>query len=386
MKARSESKVKVAPGFSSAILFLCLITNVCFAQLATQEFSPKKINIRCENMPLEKVLDQLTRQSGLRFVYSSSTIETHKPVTLQGAPYSLDHLLEIISSQVDITFKRQGDYVVIKKNPGVIATVIKPNVAPREITHSPASTEETEYEIPVSRLRDYPVYAGITGDETLSKDFFRNGPGLLGWDTAFVIKNLPLLLSAKSTYQYHKRWFASAGLFMNDYSGGLELQAGIPAAYAVISGSFIKAGLFRFGYGVGTSIPIKPAISANLSYTFSALKSVEYDGDHNAYRATAQHHQARLMTNINLSRHFSLRVGPTLNFMNSYYRPEEATYSVAIVRSRDPHQYYMPLPQIGYTEIIFVHAPKTVKEYKTTKSWVGFEAGIAYRVNFSIRK
>ena len=55
------------------------------------------------------------------------------------------------------------------------------------------------------------------------------------------------------------------------------------------------------------------------------------------------------------------------------------------VTVRHPHNSTYPLRR-GTPRTIHYQAPVSPVDYETANSWVGFELGVAYRVNFSLRK
>jgi hypothetical protein len=92
------------------------------------------------------------------------------------------------------------------------------------------------------------------------------------------------------------------------------------------------------------------------------------------------------MATLSLSAHFSVRIGPTFNLLRtSYQYIPEPNSSVTVRYRQAPTQQYLS-PSQGYTSAVRYAAPVTPSNYETTNSWVGFELGVAYRVNFSLRK
>ena len=114
MTARSELKVKVALGISRVILFLVL-TFPLHAQ-TPDDLLQRNVTIIGSNIHFEDVLEQLTLQTKMHFIYSSSIVNLDKPVTLIARQQSLNSVLDELSSQMNVSFKRQGDYFVVKRN------------------------------------------------------------------------------------------------------------------------------------------------------------------------------------------------------------------------------------------------------------------------------
>src|SRR5688572_9998040 len=297
MTARSESKVKVALGISRVILFLVLSFPL-HAQ-TSEDLLQRNVTIIGNNMHFEDVLEQLTLQTRMHFIYSSSIVNLDKPVTLIARQQSLKNVLDELSSQMNVSFKRQGDYFVVKRNIAKSTfTIVQPKLANSEdLEDEEAALKESN--LPASRFDPYSFISYENNrDAEITKDLLNFGEGL-------KLKYSPLSSTVNTNSARQKHWFASGGLFINDYGAGVEVQSGIQLLHAVVNVSALGDGVYRFGYGLGTGIPLKPGITANLAYTFASLNREETDTWHNQYETTSRHHQIRFMANVALSTHFS---------------------------------------------------------------------------------
>ncbi|HMG89923.1 MAG TPA: STN domain-containing protein [Chryseolinea sp.] len=377
MTARSASKVRGALGISRVILLLVLSYSL-HAQ-TTDDLLQRNVTIIGSNIHFEDVLEQLTLQTKMHFIYSSSMVSLDKPVTLIARQHSLKNVLDELSSQMNVSFKRQGNYFVIKRNNAVAKstfTIVQPKLANSEELDGEEFAEEEDK--PQANQDD--VYSFASRDAEITKDLLNFGDNL-------KLKYYPRSLTDNIKTPRQKRWFASAGLLINDYGAGVELQSGIPLLHAIVNFSALGDGMYRLGYGFGTAIPLKTGVAANLAYTFASLNDEEIDTWHNHYKSTSYHHQIRFMANISLSTHFSVRVGPTFNLLRTSYQyiPEPSSSAATIRYRQAPTQQYLS-PSQGYTNSVHYSAPATPADYETANSWVGFELGVAYRVNFSLRK
>ena len=379
MTARSESKVKVALGISRIIL--CLVLSLPLHAQTPDDLLQRNVTIIGSNIHFEDVLEQLTLQTKMHFIYSSSIVNLDKPVTLIARQQSLNSVLNELSSQMNVSFKRQGDYFVVKRN---IAksnfTIVQPKLANSEdLEDEEVAIEESNLQ--ASRFDSYSFTSYENNrDAEITKD-------LLNFGDRLKLKYYPLSRTVSINGPRQKNWFASGGLFINDYGAGVELQGGVQLLHAVVNASALGDGVYRFGYGLGTGINLKPGVTANVAYTFATLNRDEIDTWHNQYQTTSHHHNIRFMANISLSTHFSLRFGPTFNILRtSYQYIPEPNSSTATIRYRQaPTQQYLS-PSQGYSGSIHYQAPVSPVDYETANSWVGFELGVAYGINFSLRK
>jgi len=348
-----------------------------------------KVTIIGYNMHVEDVLEQLTLQTKMQFIYSSSVVALDKPITLMARQQSLKKVLDQLANHMNVSFKKQGDYFVIKRS--TVPTFTKTQFRVSQPRLANADDSEDEESISSIDNTQSPSHEGSliehTSESNITKDLLNFGDGLSRWEAKSVKKYLPLLLTEKSPRSTQKRWFVSTGLFINDYGFGIETQAGIPLVHAVINASIVGGGVSRIGYGLESALPIKPGVTANLAYTFASMAKDEVDNFQNKYRATANHHQARMMANISLSDHFSLRVGPTFNILKTTheYITEQPAQVITIRYRATPGQPYLT-PSSGYSSSTHYQASSPSANYEMGKFWVGFEAGVAYRINFSLRK
>ena len=380
MIARSALKVRVVLGFSKLIVPLFL--SLTLQAQSTDDLLQRNVTIIGRNIAFEDVLGQLTLQTKMQFIYSSSMVSLGKPVTLMARQQPLKNVLNELSSQMNVTFKRQGDYFVIKKDsssPKTNFALAQPKLANSE------DLEEVEFDLKetnqeASKVNDYPISQQNSRDSKITKD-------LLNFSDKLKWKYQPLLVTDITHSRPKTRLFASAGFLLNDYSVGLEMQAGMPWIHGVFNVSALGDGLYRFGYGVGTSIPVKPLVNANLAYTFASLNRTEMDTWRNQFQATSYHHQIKLQVDLTLPNHFSVRFGPTFNVLRTSYQyvPEPAkSYNTVSYRPAPTQQYLSPSQ--GYTYNIQYQVISTPADSETSNNWVGFELGVAYRVNFSLRK
>jgi len=379
MTARSELMVRVALGFSRLIVLLFFSLSV-HAQ-STDDLLQRNVTITGRNIDFEDVLDQLTLQTKILFIYSSSMVSLDKQVTLMARQQPLKDVLDELCAQMNITFKRQGDYFVVKKDNTLTAkthfTLVQPKLANSE------DPDEDKFNLEESnahsgRFNSNSISQQNERDSKITKDLL-NIADKLKW------KYQPMLMADHGQNRPRTPWFASAGFLLNDYGVGVEMQAGIPLVHGVVSISALGDGMYRFGYGLGASIPIKPLVTGDLAYTFASLSRTETDSWQHQFQATSHHHQIRLQANLSLSNHFSVRVGPTFNLLRTSYQyiPEPGGSSVTVRYRPAPTQQYLS-PSQGYTRTY--QAVAAPMDYETLHSWVGFELGVSYRVNFSLRK
>jgi hypothetical protein len=390
MTKRLVSKVKVALSLTSILLFF-IINYPSQAQSVQDDVLQKKFTLTFEQQRFEDLLQNIERQTKLHFVYSSNKIDLNRRISFAAYGRPLHEIFTSLGKQLDLEFRQQGDYVTVKK----LITNSIPSPALKELSIA-KNTErientvtETEYAAPETIEPEKMV---ALSDNVSYKALMKNLVEGSAPDTEFLRQ---LLLNPNNNlHQHRKRLFASAGLFCNDYSGGSEFHLGIQSLYAVVNASLIKNGAVRTGFGLGTSIALRHKFTLNPVYTFAPLKTnIRYDGD--LFHVRAQHHQLKFIIQYPLTRHFTFQAGPSYNFMKAIYVLEEPPHLYELIRvtnfrgpsagtqSYDRSNTFYPMPFSHSASPAGAYTP--VVEFLRIKTWVGFEVGFSYSINFSRR-
>jgi hypothetical protein len=355
----------------------------------------KSITIKRQNISFEDVLHQLSTQTKLYFIYSSNSVELHKLLSLSIEQLPLPEVLEKLSRIMHVTFRREGHYVIVKAT-----SELKRNGPDEQVllVQDPKSSTKST----VSKVANLPIgkttkaireidHRLFIPHNLLKKNLLNCESGFIGLDTAIVKKYFPLNI----TNPRPKRLvFTSFGLLVNEYSGGVEIHVGLPSLYAVANAGVMRDGYFRNGFGLGTSIPVKPMVTLNPIYTFATLRDKQdyvIDNSLNlvlkdGLKLVGKHHQLKFLFQVQVSKRIRMHVGPSFNFLKtSYtYQKDKVLYS-DIVTSSVPASssgYYVRPAQSVIIRSIYYSPPS---DYVTSKSWVGFEAGISYSIKFPHR-
>src|SRR6478736_7428690 len=114
----------------------CNFVAVVLALLAAihvnaQSIQLSKITYTCKSVNLETVINDLSKLTGVNFVYSSNKIAISTPVTFSVKDRSLNDVLALIGKQLNISFKIQDQHITVRSN-GVPLSV--PLVAPVSVS------------------------------------------------------------------------------------------------------------------------------------------------------------------------------------------------------------------------------------------------------------
>jgi Secretin and TonB N terminus short domain len=359
-------------------------------QSLSKDSFQKKVSIKGQNVSFEQVLYQLSGQTKLYFIYSSNSIELNKSLTLKVDQSPLHEVLDQLAGTMNVTFRREGNYVVVKP-----ATEVKHFDQPEKtfLIQKLQPIAKSATQMAVVTVDEQPKqYSEIDGrlfipDHLLKKNLLNCTPEFSGIDTSYVQKHFPLKIT---TPRSGRLLFASFGLIVNEYSGGAEVRVGIPALYGVANAGVMREGYLRYGYGFGTSIPIKPGVSLNPIYTLATLnRRQDYVLDENinlvmpdGLKFKGKHHQMKFLFQVQLSKRITLHGGPTINLLKaSHVYNKGPIFFTHVITSYVPasNYYYEPPTQVRIVRSVYYLPPP---DYSTLKSWVGVEGGISYSIKF----
>ena len=100
--------------YLTVIITLLLITTSSFSQEIDLN---QKINVNFENTTLEKILDQLSIQTGIKFSYSPRKIDAKQKLSITADNILLEDLLVDLFEQAGVEYEVVGGYMVLKKIP-----------------------------------------------------------------------------------------------------------------------------------------------------------------------------------------------------------------------------------------------------------------------------
>lgn len=369
------------------VLKISLIVSVIFSgfHAGAQSLLATPVTYSVKSVKLDRVIDDLSRMTGIYFVYSSNKIVANQPVSLTVTRQPLLEVLELIGKQLNLSFKSEGRHVVIKSLPAVSKPVAHTSKLRSDDIILATTAEQyvvpqRRYEVPSQVHPAAPATSNLSSpDEYLQKSIIR----LQSYFDSTTLSNVPVQYVRRINRHFLNRgWFIAAGPVFNDYSSGFELQAGVPHMYAIYAPTWISMEKFHGAYGIGSSVQISEKFSFNPSYLYAHVKESQ---TYNYYGTppfrediSIDHHQVKLMLQYNHVKAISLRAGVTLNGSKSTYN-YQAAEKVFFLSSNAGSQ--------GLTEVVGI--PKTIDyhsvnapTHEATRLWIGWEVSLAYRINF----
>lgn len=396
---------KVTVAYSSAWMLVLLAAVSGYTQPVREATLQQKITLHSEHLSAETVLQRIEALAQIHFVYSSSLIELNKTLDVSFYERPLREVLDVLGRQLGLELKMQGSYVILKK-----LTTPQPFVSTSSPMASrisrPVVLNEAPMPVYVSEPRLYED--SLITYRTLKRSLL-HGKSDFGLDTAFLRRYLKQPVNTILKPAAHTRWQVSLTMFANDYSVGTEVRAGLRGLYVVANTGYMRSGYFRNGFGAGSSITIKPGVLLNPIYSYARMKSQEDFNALSSLKVTSQHHQVKLLLSLAVTNHLGFQIGPTFNVLKTHFDFQRDRFQKVIVTRAGETQMSAgnsvwtatdngePTDEgAAYTQgAEQVHnmsfAPKVITvpafraDFDAIKSWVGFETGITYSINFSRR-
>jgi hypothetical protein len=354
------------------------------------------ITFSCSRATLDGVMDKLSHTTGLHFIYSSDRVKSNKQYSFSIANKSLNEVLAIVGREMNLEFKRKDRYVIVKAG--------QPTLAAKEMNPPSIPQGAIAYKPSLPVAFDSIIQKTVAAIKTQKTFFWNPSPSsalsskklfeLQPYFDSSLLKSIPAQYVQKlNRNTRHAGWFIAGGALVNDYSAGVELQAGLRSVYLVYAPTWLRSGEFHGGYGLGGSVLLSRNFSFNPVYTYSTVNRKEsvYTPVNTLplfeHKLLVKHHQLKLMFKYSITENIGVLLGTTMNqsvtvhtfsAADAIYNSEnkfyvkQATYAVGSW-SQYPQPFTQPYESLQ---------PRTPRSFEAIKSWIGWEASIQYRVNF----
>ena len=105
--SKQKKRGKNVNSFLVFLLFVCLSVAPIWAQ------QDENVTLQVKNATVENVLEDLSKQTGLKFFYDQSLVEHAPRVTIQVTEASLQSVLNQITTQTQLTFNRNNNTITL---------------------------------------------------------------------------------------------------------------------------------------------------------------------------------------------------------------------------------------------------------------------------------
>lgn len=102
--------------YITACVFILILFLLCLSGHSQQPDLTKKITVNYEEVPLEKVIKNISRSTNIQFSYSSKKIQLDRKITYKAIQVPVEQVLYDIFMQAGVQYFIVNDYLVLKSN------------------------------------------------------------------------------------------------------------------------------------------------------------------------------------------------------------------------------------------------------------------------------
>ena len=96
-----------------SLLFLILLQG--FTGISQELNFDQRLSVSYSNVPLEKVLDDLTQRTGIQFSYNPEAINSNQKISYKANNLNVSEILDQVLSEIAIDYELVGGYLILKE-------------------------------------------------------------------------------------------------------------------------------------------------------------------------------------------------------------------------------------------------------------------------------
>jgi hypothetical protein len=371
----------------------------------------KTITIPVNAIQLDSLLNLITKQAGVKFSVNTRKFPAGKYIRITTHKQTIAGIMQEIKQRTGVYYAVLGDHIILLDNPppankkttnaaNATHTVQAPRLPVRSALprkqpvplkkHTTGQAQppvagnankkvpskaDTAVVLPVplktTTDSGYHKSAGSDSAKTIPAMPAKKGP-LKG---GFTINQSTPPTTSKEKSAFANNLLLKGGLSADDvFYCNPTIQLGIPYVYGIAAWS-TNFNLSGFRYGLGGAVPLSDRWKLHLQLTTGNLSSA-FDTTGRRWEFRTRLHRAACIAEANLSSRVSIQFGPVFNLMKlTFYRAGE---KVAPGLPTDQVDKKFNLLQPIYT----ISDNYSMNRAQSTKTWIGFQVGIFYDLNF----
>lgn len=358
----------------------------------------KQVRVTNTLLSLDALSAMISKQTGIYLSFNANKVTADKKIAFQKRMYTVKELLELIKSNTGSSYSIYQDHVIFQANRKtadhkVVSTLKNTplkKAGSRSIANKNISTDKKE-DKQVVRSSSYLtkiVEQNIIFSSPLKQLNIEpiKVPQLLKTPSLPPLSQKPGFTAQRQTYSPNipkASWYAEGGWVLDEnFYLQPTLTAGHPYLHAVFSWSsnFQVSG---FRYGLGTSFPLKNDWRIGLQATTGKLaRDIDFKGVRDSSKSMtvkSDLHRLSLLVEKHLNRNIIIKAGPVFNLLHSNYFQNGSPVTITTSGydgTNGDREFYTIRPLYTLSNTF-----KTT-ESSNTKTWIGFQASLFYRINF----
>jgi hypothetical protein len=383
----------------------------------------KPIVIAANAIQLDSLLHLISKQSGAKFSINTRKFPAGKFIRVKDHNQTVGGILQEIKRNTGVHYTVLGDHIILLDNPPPAKRKTSPAVntthtvqAPRLPVKSSLLQKRTVTQNKNTTVQRKPPLANRQPDADKKVPYKSDTSALLhtepipsgdpvsykspvndtGKTTSAIqvkpdsvkapppVRKQPKLVNDRSTSsatrQTEKRSIASnllikSGLLADDiFYGNPTIQVGIPYVYGIAAWS-TNFRISGFRYGVGAAVPLSDEWKLHLQVTTGNLSS-KFDTANQRWEFKTRLHRAGCIAEANLTRRLGVQFGPVFNLMKlTFYRAGKEV-APGLPTAHIDQKFDLIKPVYTLSDNF------SINRAQSTKTWIGFQVGIFYDLNF----
>lgn len=358
------------------ILILCVVFAPASGQQGFRGLD-KQFVIAATSMRFDSLLQQVSRQTGIKFSINTRKIPPSRTIHLVKKTCTIRELLDLLTVQTKIFYTTIGGHIILVETPPAAGKKQAPPVIiknSRPVPPKPFSVEtETSRKMP-----DHPEPALPPMKELkIQADSLHPGLPAISLQGMPVNPSLsPVAVAADRDRKARKYSpFVAAGVGTDDiFYANLMVRAGLPFLYGIASfGTDFKHSGIR--YGAGTFYRLNPTVNIHLRFLAGSYKALFDDSVTNqrTFQVKGNLKQIQLVAEKKITDRLSWEAGINFTVFKTTYYNSGVPFAPRMSQKDAEDRYPFIHPFYTLTDNYNPANPSF------TASWIGFQAGLVFK-------
>jgi hypothetical protein len=401
-------------------LIICLTVMVMKSSAQRAVNLQKTILVPANAIQLDSLLHLINKQAGVKFSINTRKFPAGKYIRVKAHRQTIAGLLKEINQSTGVYYAVLGDHIILLDNPPAKTKAIAPvntshtAQASRLPVKSSASQKRTVSPDKNTRVKHRPVTntPPVSGAQNNTAPLLAEptkltaDPGLQKSSDSDTLKTIALPAkkdsfrmqpparkrsvaannqsTARPATQTEKRTLINellvkGGLSADDvFYCSPTIQAGVKYVYGIAAWSS-NFNISGFRYGLGGVVPLSDQWKLHVQVTTGNLLS-SFDTTSQRWEFKTTLHRAGCIAEADLAPRLSIQFGPVFNLMKLVFYRGGVKTAPGLTQDHIDKKFDLIKPVYTLSD------NSSINRVQSTKTWIGFQVGIYYDLNFFKRE